>query len=437
MSIDVHDPATVLAAAETSVRTRRAAALEDLDLVLAWADLHGDDPQHKPGAIPVRYGGDQLIDLGGDGTPYVQDLCLGELAIARHTHLLSTRSVMADALDLRHRLPQTWAIVQTLACEVWVACRVASMTRKLTHAQVALVDEAVARAIGGCAPGRVFRIVEAKIIEADTAAHIARIEEQGRTRTVVLSPTDDTGLRMLFARLEAGDAVWVDATIDRVADLLHDDADLRALHHPDLPEDVTKAELRAIALGWLARPHDLAALLHLLDQHDDEQASKRRKPSAVLHVHFHQAALDTGVGVARVEELGPLVLDQVRLLLAHANVTLRPVLDLSETIAVDRYEHPTIVRERTAILIPADAFPHSTSVTRRVDLDHPTPYLDPDSGGPPGQTGDHAAAPLTRRHHRAKTHAGYTVEQLDRTTFEWTTPHGVKRRVDPTGTHPA
>ncbi|SDE34406.1 hypothetical protein SAMN05421872_12120, partial [Nocardioides lianchengensis] len=62
---------------------------------------------------------------------------------------------MADALDLRHRLPQTWAIVQTLACEAWVACRVASMTRKLSFDQVALVDEAVARAIGGCAPGRV------------------------------------------------------------------------------------------------------------------------------------------------------------------------------------------------------------------------------------------------------------------------------------------
>ena len=54
MSLDVLDPATVLAAAETSVRTRRAAALEDLDLVLAWADLHGDDPRRKPGAIPVR-----------------------------------------------------------------------------------------------------------------------------------------------------------------------------------------------------------------------------------------------------------------------------------------------------------------------------------------------------------------------------------------------
>ncbi|MEI5675561.1 MULTISPECIES: hypothetical protein [unclassified Nocardioides] len=109
MSPDVHDPATaaaVLAAAETSVRTRRAAALEDLHLVLAWADLHRDNPQHQPGAIPVRYGGDQLIDVGGDGTPLVQDLCLGELAIARHTHLLSTRALMADALDLRHRLPQ-------------------------------------------------------------------------------------------------------------------------------------------------------------------------------------------------------------------------------------------------------------------------------------------------------------------------------------------
>jgi hypothetical protein len=432
------DAAAVLAAAESTVRERRQAQVDDLLLVLAWADLHGHDPQQTPGAVPVRFGGDQLVEIGGDGTPWVQDLCLGELAIARQAHVLSTRAVMADALDLRHRLPLTWAKVQQLACETWVACKVASMSRSLDRRQVALVDAAVAAAVA-CAPGRVLRIAEAKIIEADTQAHAERVAEQRRQRGVMVTPADEHGLRVLIARLETADAVWVDATIDRVADLLAADDELRATHHPDLPADVGKDELRAVALGWLARPHDLAELLGILDTTDTagtQDASgaerKRRRPGAVLHVHLHQAALDAGVGVARVEELGPLLLAQVTRLLAHTNVTLRPVLDLAGSVAVDAYEHPTSVRDRTAVLVPADAFPHSTTLTRRVDLDHAVPY---DPGGPPGQTGDHNAAPLTRRHHRAKTHLGYTVDQLDRTTYLWTTPHGLQRLVDHTGTH--
>jgi len=429
---DVLDAAAVLAAAESTVRERRQAQVDDLLLVLAWADLHADDPQQTPGAVPARFGGDRLVEIGGDGTPWVQDLCLGELAIARQAHVLSTRTVMADALDLRHRLPLTWAKVQQLACETWVACRVASMSRDLDRCRVAVVDAAVAAATA-CAPGRVLRIAEAKVIEADTAAHAERVAEQHRKRGVLLTPADEHGLRVLIARLETADAVWVDATIDRVADLLAADGDLRATHHPDLPADVGKDELRAVALGWLARPHDLAELLGILDAAEVSDADRTlRRPSAALHVHLHQAALDAGVGVARVEELGPLLLDQVTRLLGHTNVTLRPVLDLADAVAVDAYEHPASVRDRTAVLVPADAFPHSTTLTRRVDLDHAVPY---DPGGPPGQTGDHNVAPLTRRHHRAKTHLGYTVEQLDRATYLWTTPHGLQRLVDHTGTH--
>ncbi len=71
-------------------------------------------------------------------------------------------------------------------------------------------------------------------------------------------------------------------------------------------------------------------------------------------------------------------------------------------------------------------------MTGRYDNDHPVPY---DRDGPPGQTGDHNTAPLTRTNHRAKTHRGYRVRQIDDATYLWTTPHGLTRLVDPTGTH--
>jgi hypothetical protein len=77
-------------------------------------------------------------------------------------------------------------------------------------------------------------------------------------------------------------------------------------------------------------------------------------------------------------------------------------------------------------------FPHSSSrATSRLDHDHPTPYQ---PGGPPGQTGDHNIAPLTRFHHRAKTHHGYQVDQLAPAGYRWVTPHGLGRVVTPRGT---
>lgn len=124
--VDDLDAAQVLTWAEQVVLERRALEVEDLRLLTHWADLHS----HEPDVVTVKGhrvpGSDQLVQIGGEGTPAVQELSVAEVAIARDTHLLSTRSVLADALDLRHRLPRTWAIVRDLACEPWLARRVAT-----------------------------------------------------------------------------------------------------------------------------------------------------------------------------------------------------------------------------------------------------------------------------------------------------------------------
>lgn len=430
------DATATLAAAETALIQRRETQVHDLRLVLHWADLHSADPQLEPGATPIRRGGDRLVGLGGDGTPKVQELCLPELAIARRTHALSTRATMADVLDLRHRLPRVWAQVLELACEPWVASKVARMSRRLDRDQVELVDLAVARAIGGESPGRVLAVAEAKVIEADTAAHIARLEEARRRRGVWLSRTDlETGSRSVFARVEPGDAVWVDAMVERIADALTARPDVLRAHHPDLPaalDDLSHDELRAIAFGWLARPDDVRELLA------DADAEVARKPqhATVVYLHLHESAV-TGstTGVSRVEGIGPMLMEQVTRLLGHAQVTLKPVIDLDEHVSVNSYEFPTRVAERTRLRCVGEVFPHAVgtaTMSGRYDDDHAVPY---DSGGPPGQTGDHNDAPLARSHHRAKTHRGYRVRQIDDATYLWTTPHGLRRLVDPTGTH--
>lgn len=424
--LDELDAAATLAASESVTRARRAVEVEDLQLVLHWADLHSSEPAGLPLGLRTWCGEDRLVEIGGDGSPEVQELCLPELAIARGVHALSLRSAMADALDLRHRLPQVWRLVESLEAEVWVARKVATMSRRLDRFQVRIVDNSVASAISGEAPSRVLAIAEAKVIEADRAGHAQRLEAERRRRYVGLSRVDEVGLRTVIARVEAGEAHWVDALLDHVAELLRRRPDLR----PDLPDDAGHQELRAVAFGWLARPEELASLLS--EDPRSEESGPRRRRQAVLYVHLHQAAVDGTDGVARVEGIGPQLLDQVTRLLAHAHVTLKPVLDLATTTSVNAYEFPESVKERLHLRTPGEVFPHACRISRKVDLDHPVPW---DPGGPPGQTGDHNCGPLGRTHHRAKTHLGFRVTQTGLDSYVWSTPHGLCRLVDAAGTH--
>ena len=449
--IDELDASQTLARSAATVRQRRAAEVEDLQLIAHWAILHGADPRKGPNGTRAWNGQDRLIDIGGDGTPMVQELCVEELAIARETHTISCQKAMADVLDLQFRLPRIWGQVVDLAAEVWVARRVATLTRSLDQTAAAVVDAALADCIASESPSRVFTIAQAKVIEADPAGHAAKLEAERRRRYVSLSRCDEFGLRHVIARISAGDAVWIDAMVDRVADLL---ATRQPLAVPDRPGK-TRDELRAEAFGWLARPAELLQLLLEAQQptlfDPDAEASRatafpedlldalrrvdptKLRPPTVLYVHLHQAAL-AGVctGVARCEGIGPLLLTQLTELLAHAHVDVKPVIDLNDHVSVNAYEHPEALRERVRLASPGDCFPHATGLGRKVDFDHPTPY---DDHGPPGQTGTHNSGPLTRRHHRAKTHLGYKVRQTGPGEYVWRTPHGHHRLVDHQGTH--
>ena len=264
------------------MRDRRAAELRELELALHWADLHADDPRDD--GQPPRPGGPRLVRLGGAGTPRVQDLSICELAIARGQHTLTVRSLLADGLDLRHRLPELYAALREGRCDLWVARRVASMTRNLDPEAVAAVDRAVAEAVDQGA-GRLLAITEAKVMEADTDTARAEREAGRARRYVAVTPTDEFGLRTVIAPVVPADGVWIDAILDRVADALDARRDLV----PDLPADCTRDELRSVALGWLAHPEDVVALLAGEAEPRGHGAKTRH---AIVHVHLHQTALE-------------------------------------------------------------------------------------------------------------------------------------------------
>ncbi|HEX6246482.1 MAG TPA: hypothetical protein VFZ64_01310, partial [Nocardioidaceae bacterium] len=103
---------------------------------------------------------------------------------------------------------------------------------------------------------------------------------------------------------------------------------------------------------------------------------------------------------------------------------------------VDGYEVPARMREALHLRQPACSSPWGTNLSRRKDADHVVPYLPPDRGGPPGQTGMGNLAPLSRFPHRVKTHGRWRLRQPRPGVYEWRSPHGYWWRIDHRGTHP-
>lgn len=435
---ELSDRAFLEAAAE-DLRVRRLAEVAELVRATAWAARTGEPRDEN----------DPMTTPGGDGTPSVREYAIPELAMARETHPATTRALMADALDLQHRLPRTWAVVAAGECEPWVARKVAVISRGLVRDAVGLVDRAVARAIAGHAPSTVLEIARAKVIEADPETHAAERERSRHERYVSLSRSDEFGYRCIVARTTAGDAVLIDAVVDRVADIL-------ALTHG---HDHNHDELRSMAMGWLARPVDLLKLL--LDHNETDPASDSDEQPAwapdhlrdtverlcalpakrlaslrargQLFVHLSAAALRSGRGVARIEGVGPIDVAQLAEVLGHCDVTVTPVLDLSDRPRTDAYEHPEVLKDHVWTLTGGDVFPFSPRTATRsgVDFDHTSPY---DPTGPPGQTGPHNSGPLRRRHHRWKTHGGYRCRVAGPGRHLWQTPNHLTFLVDPSGT---
>jgi hypothetical protein len=439
----------VLALATSALRARRLAEVAEIRLAVQWAVTQGHPREDR----------DPMVTPGGDGTPPVREHAIPELAMVRETHPATTRALIADGLDLVHRLPRTWAVVEAGDCEPWVVRKVAVISRALLSEQVGRVDRAVAKAIGGHAPSTILEIARAKVIEADPETHRAERERSRHERYVRLSRTDEFGYRHIIARISAGDAAWLDAMLDRVADILA----------TTMGHDHNHDELRSLALGWLARPVDLLKLL-LEHTHTDtntntdpgtetetgEPAQPAWAPDHLadtvnrlcslpartlatlrgrgrLFVHLTDETLRTGRGVARVEGVGPIDVQQLHEVLGNSDITLTPVLDLRLRRRVDAYEHPEDVKDHVWVQTGGDCFPWTPRTATRdgVDYDHAIPY---DDTGPPGQTGPHNSGPLRRRHHRTKTHGGYTTRVVGPGRHLWRTPHGQAFLVDHTGT---
>jgi len=337
---------------------------------------------------------------------------------------------------------------------VWKARLVATATHHLSREAARQVDEAVAPHIATLPWSRFETLLEGQIIAADPGAARRRQELADAERFVRVGRQNEHGLRMLIARANSGDVIYFLAMLNRIAEILGAEGDL----------DTVEVR-RSRALGILAQP---ARALELLcryrrnddnlneddpdeddpdeDDPDDRQvrfevpdslariAAKKLLPPATLYVHLSAEAVERGQGVARVEQVGPVVVAKLRDLLAGCSVTVKPVVDPADgTGPVDAYEVPRRMRDHLVLRHPYEVFPFGQQESRPLDLDHTAPYRPPEWGGP-GQTRPGNLGPLSRFPHRTKTHGGWRVRQPSEGLLIWRSPLGYISLVTNRGT---
>jgi len=256
------------AVADARARLLRVEA-DRLVLAVHWADLHSEDAAHADGdggsgsgSGRVLPGSERFKLVGGHGTPLVGEFAVAELAVQMQVSLAAAASMMADGLDLRHRLPLLWAAVIEGTVEAWRARKIAARLRSLglTREQARWVDTQVTPYVGSLPWSRLWDLLEAKVIEADPEAAEARRVAAAMDRFVRTGASNEYGLSTIVVRASAGDAVFFVAMCDRLAQILALEGD----------EDSVEVR-RSKAIGILADPARALAMLqrHAAIQTDD------------------------------------------------------------------------------------------------------------------------------------------------------------------------
>jgi hypothetical protein len=448
-----------------------AADVKLLQVAAHWADLHGVHDQ--PADTATLPGMEKLVRYGGDGTPEVAEFACAELAAELAMSPYAGQLLIADALDLRHRLPSLWARVRAGDVKPWVGRKTAQATRDLTAATAAVVDTSVAPWADRLTWTRLESLVHATALAADPDYAKAEQDRVTDNLGVWVNPSTDLGTKTAFIRAEATTMTFFDAALDRTADSLG-----------LLGDTASKDTRRARALAILANPHQALDLfadaatatanpdpapdgltddtgLDQADHHGADDPGTHRdiqpaptraahhtcdtcrgrggrvdsRPPATVYIHLNEDTITRGAhGVARTEGSGPITVDQAKQFLRHCHVTIKPVIDLAGMTPIDGYEATDGLREAVHLITPADTFPYTTNTGRHKDSDHTIPYLHPDNGGPPGQTAIGNLGPLTRLPHRIKTHGRWQVRQPFPGIWIWRSPHGRHLLVDNTGT---
>ncbi|GAB3264625.1 hypothetical protein GCM10027425_29650 [Alteromonas gracilis] len=418
-----------LAAAVAAIETQRRAQV-DLMTEAAGYVLSAPSPVEPDGGALF---GERLLQVAGEGAPEVAEFAIIELAAHLGWSIDATSTLVAQAIELQHRLPRVWALAVAGRIQPRLAQRIADRTICIAREIVWQADRWLAADPRGLGITQVEATLETLQLHEDPDRIVGLEESLLADRHVTLMPDKRTPSAVRVEMLlDPDDATAFDHAVADVA------ATLKALGD----EDDLQIR-RAKAVGVLASPQ---AALDLLDH---GLAPTRRAPVTDLYLHLGLAdlakAADGTPGPVDVEGLGVVSSELIRrwLEVPGLKINVRPVLHLpggslvgpgggafdSTALGwtpIDRHDPPPAMRQVVILRDAECAFPHCHRSSRHADLDHIEPWVDPDDGGPPGQTHPDNLAPLCRRHHRFKTHSDWTYRRAPDGSFVWTSPTGLE-----------
>ena len=368
-------------------------------------------------------GEDTGLTLAGPGAPLVSEFAVIEFATTLRLTDYAGRILLGHALELCHRLPRVWARIQAGDLPAWRGRKIADHTLALSEEAVTWVDGQVARfahKIGAAATERLVDEAIARFMP-ETARQQREQSADGRHVAVHHRQVSFNGTVEITGELDLADALDLDAALAQKADTL---AELGCQESLNVR--------RALALGEIARD-ELTLDLTASDSEPSASTSPRR--AVTLYVHLSQSAVTAGgtdCDLARLENRGPttVLAETVRDWLGAPGtaVTVRPVIDLNTELSSTAHELPERMSEQAILRDSTCIFPFCTRPARACDDEHCTPY---DDGG--ASTTSNIAR-VCRKHHRAKTHAGWSYRIIRPGTYEWTSPTGQRWLRDPSGT---
>jgi hypothetical protein len=411
-------PASAVAVLDRAVAALAAQETAAVSLLVAaadWAEAHVvTDPDEAAGWGDKKLYSEGVSLLAGPGAPMIAEFAPLEFAGRLGWSIEAGRSLIADALELKHRLPRLWGLVLEQVVPVRVARHIASCTTDLSRDAANQADRMVVADPHQIGKVKAERLVDEIRLWFDPDRAIDDEQKALDTRGVWKHEGRAPATTEMTLILDTPDALRFDKSVADLAGILKglgdgDDLETR----------------RARAVGILADPHLALDLLNGLDR------TLHAGPATTLFVHISEDSLTRdGTGPAVIEGLGATSTDLIRGWLSGSTVIIRPVLDLNRTDGMEQHDPPAWMRE---LIVQRDAhcvFPGCHRDSRACDLDHIDPY---DTGG--ATTPDNLA-PLCRRHHRAKTHSSYAYRRDPDGTYQWSLPTGSQIRVIPTNRRP-
>jgi hypothetical protein len=369
--------------------TERVDALIAVDKQLAWLEAR---KQELLATIATKDSSDK-------------HWCIEEIGAALGLSGAAARSRLANAEQLVVRLPETLSALSTGTIS-------GAQATAITHASFVLSDEllpafesrVLARADEQSLTA-ITRSAKRAALSLDPATAQQKRQRAVADRHVRISPSED-GMAWLLAFLPAADARVVYGRLDGAA---------RAAARE---EERTMDQLRADAL--------VNGVLNGIGAELPSEQGRRPRINVTVSLN---TLLGKDDEPGWLDGYGPIGADYARELAHDPTGTWRrliadPVSGQLLDYGSTRYRPPRHLAEHVIARDGECTFPFCNHSARRSDLDHIEPY-------PNGSTSSGNLQPLHRRHHNAKTEAGWHARRDDKGDTHWTSPQGRYYRTGP------